>query len=205
MLIAVVGSDGAGKSTVAAALVAELRRRGTPATVLDRWDILSNPNDYPTALFLRAESREIREGLIAMPQTPRFLFLMWTISLAVTRANSDPSHVFVVDGYWMKHAASEIAYGLDATWTESIAAGLRRPDRVFYLRLDPAVAWSRKQGGQVVPYECGMDASCSYSSFLSHQGKIAAQLDRWSARDNWTTLDAGRTSPEVTADLLDRL
>ncbi|MFA5897614.1 MAG: hypothetical protein WC829_00740 [Hyphomicrobium sp.] len=205
MLIAIVGSDGAGKSTAAAALTAELRQRGTHATVLDRWDILNNPGHYPTATFLRAQSGEIREGLIEMRQVPRFLFLMWTISLAVTRAESHRSHVFVMDGYWMKHAASEIAYGLDATWTENVVAGLRRPDRVFYLRLDPDLAWSRKQRGQVVPYECGMDATCSYGSFLSHQRKITAQLDLWSARDNWTTLDAARTSPEVTADLLDRL
>lgn len=192
MLIAVVGSDGAGKSTVTSRAAERLVGSGHPVRQIDRWHIVDNPA-YPVTRFLSPPVSELRLRVAEMPNPPRFLFLMWSIGMALLgREDAVPppeGEVRLLDGYWMKHAASEIVYGLDQGWVESVVAGLPRPDLVVYLRLEPEDAWRRKVD-DVVPYECGMDASCSEESFLRHQGRILALLDEWSARHGWTEVDA---------------
>lgn len=92
----------------------------------------------------------------------------------------------------MKHAASEIAYGLDRTWVESVVAGLPPSSAVAYLRLDPERAWERKAGRDLVPYECGLDPACSRENFLAHQRRVLDVLDGWAARFGWQEVDAAQ-------------
>jgi thymidylate kinase len=91
----------------------------------------------------------------------------------------------------MKHAASEVAYGLDRAWVEDVARGLPYPDLVVYLRVTPELVWERK-GGRPLPYECGMDLSCSRARFLAHQRKIHGVLDEWAVRYGWSVVDGAR-------------
>jgi thymidylate kinase len=200
MLIAVVGADGAGKSTVTAAVRARMAAAGYPARVVDRWDIVDNPA-YPTARFLRPDVRDLRSCVALMANPSRFLFLMWASALAL----SDPYEgLTFLDGYWMKHAASEVAYGLDPAWVESVAHGLPKPDLTVHLRLSPELAWQRK-GGQPYPYECGMDLTRSRPSFLAHQGRIGEVLDGWADRDGWYPVDASQPLETVVSSVVETL
>jgi hypothetical protein len=115
---------------------------------------------------MRPDIPDTRLCVADMPGLPRFLFLMWSIGMALLggRDVPEPVDVTLLDGYWMKHAASEIVYGLPQPWVEAVAAGLPRPDAVIYLGLDPAEAWKRRQHRDIVPYECGMDAACTYEA-----------------------------------------
>lgn len=188
--VAIVGADGAGKTTVASALVKELVRRGLTARYLDRWDIVGNP-DYPAAGFLEKNVPRIRQCVADMPTPARFLFLLWSMSLAVTAAPEQTAHheIVVMDGYWMKHAASEAAYGLEPEWVLAVSSAVPPPQVVLYLDLSPEEAWMRKQGN-LVPYECGLDPLCSRSEFLRHQGRIRQLLHQWCSRFAWTRVDA---------------
>ncbi|GAA3107198.1 hypothetical protein [Streptosporangium carneum] len=211
MIAAIVGADGAGKSTVAHA-VCELL--GHHAKVIDRWDIVGSP-EYPTADFIGADVRHVRARTALMSPVSRLLFLLWTSVASVvdgrTEGHTDerrderwsgqgdgqwdgqgvetPESVLLLDGYWMKHAASEIAYGLDQAWVEQVVAGLPGVDAVIYLQSDPETAWDR-MGDRAVPYECAMDLSCARPSFIGHQRKIHEVLGRWAARPGWITIDA---------------
>jgi dTMP kinase len=191
-LVAVAGGDGVGKTAVAQLLVERLNGLGHSARFVRRWDIVGNPS-YPEADFLSADVRAMRSSAAGMPPNPRFLFLMWTIALAVLGDGVENSarQFVVIDGYWMKHAASEVAYGLDPEWVLSVTSGLPRSDLVLRLSLSPEEAWSRK-GGDLWPYECGMDESCSRESFLTHQESIHALLDRWSDLFGWHDIEAAR-------------
>jgi thymidylate kinase len=153
---------------------------------------------------MRPDIPDTRLCVADMPGLPRFLFLMWSIGMALLggRDVPEPVDVTLLDGYWMKHAASEIVYGLPQPWVEAVAAGLPRPDAVIYLGLDPAEAWKRRQHRDIVPYECGMDAACTYEAFIAHQRKIRAVLDTWSARDAWIELDAAAPLAEVEAAVM---
>lgn len=200
LLVAIVGPDGAGKSTVTAHAAERLAAGGHPVRRTDRWHIVDNPA-YPVTGFLRPPVADLRLRVAEMPNPPRFLFLMWSIGMAVLgRRDAAAPEVELFDGYWMKHAASEVVYGLDQGWVESVVAGLPRPDVVVYLRLTAAEAWRRKRH-DVVPYECGMDPSCAETSFRRHQERIGALLDEWSGRYGWTEVDA--TAP--VDDVISRL
>lgn len=200
-VVAVVGTDGAGKSTLTALLQRRLTAAGVAARRVDRWDIVDNPH-YPTGACLAPEVRRARSCAARMSGTPRLLFLLWATALALTdRDGGLPGEVVLLDGYWMKHAASEIAYGADPAWVEAVAAGLPPADLVVYLRLDPHEAWRRKDG-RPLPYECGMDMTCARGSFLSHQGAIQRVLDGWARRSGWLTVDALTPPYALAAHLL---
>jgi len=205
LLVAVVGLDGAGKSTVVQDAALRLTAVGHPARPVDRWDVVDNPA-YPTARFLKANVKDIRTCVAAMPGPARLLFLLWLMSMALSAEQRERSsdEVVLLDGYWMKHAASEIAYGLERGWVETMAAGLPLPDLVLYLRLPPNEAWGRKRG-DLVPYECGMDPACTEASFLAHQRRIYDQLEDWSVRFRWSVIDASAPAPEVAARVVDQL
>ncbi|MBB5159491.1 dTMP kinase [Saccharopolyspora phatthalungensis] len=203
MLISVVGADGAGKSTLTRLLARRLTELGRPIERIDRWDIVDNPA-YPATRFMRPDVPDTRLCVAEMPTESRFLFLMWSISMAVLGKRNPSGSATLLDGYWMKHAASEIVYGLDRPWVEAITAGLPSSDVVLYLRVDPEAAWERKRDGDVVPYECGMDPNCGEHTFLSHQRKIRAELDSWAERDGWIVVDPHRPVPEVLDDLVRR-
>nr|AGZ94239.1 thymidylate kinase-like protein [Kitasatospora sp. NRRL F-6133] len=200
MLVTVVGTDGVGKSTVSRLVAERLSAQGHPVDRIDRWDIVDNPQ-YPAARLLRPDVPDARACVAEMENPARFLFLMWSIGHALMgrRTAAAPGAVTLLDGYWMKHAACEIVYGLDAAWTEAVVAALPRADAVLHLRLDPEQAWQRKCDGDLVPYECGMDDSCSRDSFLRHQRKVREVLDGWSARFGWTEVDAGAPLDRVVA------
>jgi dTMP kinase len=188
-LVAVVGADGAGKSMVSGLLAERLTAGGVAARRVDRWDIVGNPS-YPTASCLTTTVAQARSCAARMSTTPRLLFLLWAATLALTdRVDGPDGELAVLDGYWMKHAASEIAYGADPDWVAAVTAGLPAADLVVYLRLAPEIAWRRK-GGRPVPYECGMDMSCTRAGFLAHQGVIGTVLDGWARRHGWLTVDA---------------
>ena len=204
MLVSMVGADGAGKSTVTRLTADELVARGRAVTRVDRWDIVANPA-YPATRFMRPDVPDTRLCVAEMPTSSRFLFLMWSISMAVEAkpAPTRPGSVTLLDGYWMKHAASEIVYGLDRGWVESVVAGLPHSAAVLYLRADPAVTWERKRGRDVVPYECGMDPDCGELTFLRHQHRIRAVLDSWAERDGWTVVDAHAPVTDVIKQVIE--
>jgi dTMP kinase len=190
MLVAIVGSDGAGKTTISKALVHALNQMGRPARCVERWDIIAN-RAFPSARFLKNDLPDIRSCVADMPPQSRFLFLLWSMSLALSGeiCPNREDEIIILDGYWMKHAASEVVYGLAPEWVISVAAGLPEPQVVLRLNLTPEQAWSRKQR-DIVPYECGMDESCSRESFLGHQTRLQAVLDQWSGRYGWIDINA---------------
>jgi thymidylate kinase len=198
VIVAIIGADGAGKSTVSRAVG---RALGDRARVVDRWDIVGNP-DYPVTGFLKDDSRQARSGSVRMAPHSRFLFLVWaSVSSLVDWKPQAADPVVILDGYWMKHAASEIAYGLDQSWVEQVVAGLPGVDVAVYLRSDPETSWDR-MGGRAVPYECALDPTCAKPSFIAHQRKIHAVLDQWAARAGWLTVDTRQPLDAVVGDVV---
>ncbi|MEW1616540.1 MULTISPECIES: thymidylate kinase [unclassified Streptomyces] len=199
-----MGSDGAGKSTASRLVTERLLAAGTEIERVDRWDIVDNPA-YPTTRFMKPGVHSTRLCVAEMPSASRFLFLMWSVSHALlgrTPAAVRPDSVTLLDGYWMKHAASEIVYGLDRAWVEGVVSGLPPCEQVIYLRIDPKQAWERKAGRDIVPYECGMEPECSQTAFLLHQNRILDVLDDWSERFAWLTVDAGQPLGEVVGQVV---
>jgi dTMP kinase len=203
VIITIDGPDGAGKSTHVALLHDWLRDEGVPCSVVSKWDVL-DPDLHPEARFLRsAELSELKACVAEMPTPARSLFIMWLYAETVARASRlADGGLVVLDGFWMKHAAAELAYGCDPELVDALVASMGDIDAVLYLDVTPEEALRRKQGA-LTPYECGLDAARDPAKFLALQTAIRDRMRAWAERDGWLCVTA--RSVEATQREIRRL
>jgi thymidylate kinase len=205
MLVCIVGADGSGKSTLTQSLNQELKKNSLNTHNVDRWDILNNEL-VPCGRFIKKDLKQLRTCVAEMPLNARFRFLTWamSISLDYARKSVGENGVLLFDSFWQKHAAVEIAYGNPSADIMSLVASFPKPEFVFYLKANPNITLSRIRKN-LVPYECGMDESCSDNSFLNHQNKIIKLLDIWSKENQWIELDANLPTNQLIDETLKHL
>ncbi len=192
MMICVSGADGSGKST----LVAGLARALPTATVVTIWDMMADPRARP--LFASKDQLQVYLGCL-QPES-RALFLMSCLKAAVDRAAPG---LLLVDSYWYKYLANEIALGGERARLVALAALFPRPDLTLHVELAPEVAVERK-GGVYSPYECGL-RSPTPAHFVEFQlitAPIVKTLIAGGA-PRVTTLDGTRPPGALLAQALD--
>lgn len=192
MLLTITGTDGAGKSSVADFVYQKIKARLRENVILiDRWDIFQN-SDFPECDFITAPINQIKTSISSMEPHARALFIFWKIYTVMKSftPNSEKLHLF--DSYWIKHAAVEVEYGLREKFVLTVVNELPSPDQVIFLDISPELAYERKLlTNDLVPYECGLDASMSRSSFIRHQERVRKRLHRWAEMFGWDIVDAG--------------
>lgn len=200
MLIAFSGCDGAGKSTQVHAVKRMLEERGYQVQVLDKWDVRDHQK-FPECRMINIELEDLKNAVGEMEGPSRALFLFWAIGITMTRDDlDDRSKIYLLDGYWMKHAAVEIEYGSDPAWIEQTARQFRPADLTFYFDVTPEVAFERKDDFNV--YECGRDPECRPASFLAHQTKLRARMMDWSDRFGWQVVSSLQDQAEITKQVM---
>jgi dTMP kinase len=201
MFIVVTGCDGSGKSSAVAWLSKALGESARRVTVIDTW-ALNQIDRYPECRFLSRDVREIKRCGSEMHSPMRALLLTWMIGHAATLTQRSPAtDLFLADGYWPKHAASEIELGFPEDVMHSIVGLLPRADLTLFLDVDPALALERKHG-LVSKYECGMVAEPSASGFLDYQSRLRERLVEWTEMFGWLRIDANRDQDGVRHALL---
>ena len=201
MIVALAGADGVGKTTIVSRVVERLIESGHSARAIRRWDIVDNPA-YPATRFIKRDIRDLRNCVAAMPPIPRLMFLLWTMHMSLAPYLADrESSIIVVDGYWMKHAASEIAYGVEADYVAALTDRMPRADITFLLEVPLDQLYERKRN-DLVPYECAMDPQCSRDNFIVHQNKICTILGGWARSFNWIKVDAARPADAIVRQLV---
>ena len=207
MIVALDGPDGAGKSTQVTHVIGWAHDQGMSVQALGKWQILDTGR-VPLARFLRGTSREeLRVCIAEMPSPARMMFLAWMNSLAVERAKEATEDLVVLDGYWIKHAASELLLGCDPVLVDAITKAIRPVDLVVYVDVTPEEALRRKDG-DISPYECGADLSCDPGRFLSHQAGMREVMVEWAQTYGWSVIDAGSPATmnaELTAMIMKTL
>lgn len=200
MILTFAGLDGSGKSTLARRAEQWLKERGISARLVDKWEIL-DANRLSECRFISTSLAEIQTCIAEMEGPARAMFLFWSISLTLEKALRSGEHkVFILDGYWMKHAAAEIVYGTPRPLITQLSEALPRSNAVIYLRSPISVAADRK--GTFTPYECGRRGVSSIDGFLSHQAGVSAELEviRQRAGD-WREIDSSRPIEDVWSDV----
>lgn len=196
MIVAFTGGDGAGKSTQIRRVFEHMVAAGTPCTIVDKWDILDT-SAYPECRFVRSDREEVRVCIAEMKGIGRCFFLFWMIALTTIRALRDkPGELLLLDGYWMKHAATEVLFGCNPGWMDATVAQFPVADVTVFFDTEPAEALRRKGSG--TPYECGLDASCDSQSFLNHQDKVVAKLREWAKEKGWVVVRQDLSEDEGT-------
>lgn len=194
-LICVTGADGAGKSTVIAAVAARLRRRGPErVATVTIWDVL-----HDRATVALPSRRAIEAYLAGLRPTSRVLFILHCWYEALARARAAGASVHLLDAYWYKSCAVEVAHGADLAEIAPLARVFPKPAAIFYLRLDPRVAARRK--ARISPYEAGFGAPATAARFVVFQRRADRALRRLLAGEGAVELD-GRLAVDRIADAI---
>lgn len=187
--VALEGIDASGKSTLAAELVAELRRAGEPALLVDRATAPAAAGGYPGAHL--AALRALIWEYPADAQTSSLGFAHWSHLLAAWFAGVDHTVVtpalaagswVVADPWYYKFATRfAVTVGLD----EALAAfaGISAPGTVVWLDVAPDVCAGRRtdlrstEAGEWQGKDRGRDSFVDYQdSVREHYGTLAASL-----------------------------
>lgn len=189
MIVALDGPDGAGKSTQVRRLITWANDNGWTAEVVGKWDIFA-PGVVPQARFLRgSDQHDLRVCIAEMPLPARMLFLGWMNTTAAARAVATDADLVILDGYWAKHAATELLAGCARGLVDAITSAIAPVDLVVYMDITPEDALRRK-GTDLTPYECGRDFGCSPANFLSHQGAVRDVMLEWAGEYGWAVVRA---------------
>ena len=193
LYLAIEGVDGAGKSTVAAAVVEEFRRRGREVVAVRE----------PGGTDIGEEIRSLLlHGDEMAPWTEALLFAAQRAQLAaaVIRPALDRGATVVSDRtYFSSLAYQGGARGLGVDKVRAVnEAGLDGvvPDLVIVLWLDPDDALARQQGVDRIGGEGG-----------DFQSRVAATYQNLASADpaSVVIVDAGRPLDEVVTEIVERV
>lgn len=202
-MIAIAGCDGAGKSTLVRSLAVALADRGFETEIVDKWDLF-DPARYPECAFLAGGPERLKQCVPAMDGVARALFIFWMIALTLKPIRHGAAgKVYLLDGYWMKHAAAEILFGCPPEVVFAAVNALPEADLTIFLDVPPDTALGRKR--QRSRYECGRRAESSQAAFASHQSKVGALLSDWAQERGWARIDSGASAESVLRTVLQRI
>jgi dTMP kinase len=199
MVICVVGGDGSGKTTQIARLTtffSEQERTVVPVTI---WDAFVDPAVVSKLPFKRPS--DVYAYLKLLGPVSRTHFFFHALHLALERAWDHTPDVLLLNAYWYKYFATEIAHGGDPALLRQLAAGFPEPDLTFYLSVDPEEAFSRKTHRS--DYESGYGRN--EQTTLAFQRRAHEALHALAVEYSWIKLD-GRSSPsDITTIMIQQL
>lgn len=197
-LLCIAGADGSGKTTQIARLASAFETQGHSVAAVTIWDAFLDPAVSAKLPFANPE--EVYAYLKVLAPTARAHFLFHAMHLALDLAATRGADTVLVNAYWYKYYATEVAHGGDPQVLRSLAAGFPTPDRVFHLTVRPDEALARKQLRS--DYESGYGDD---QEFLSFQERSHAALDALSSEFDWVRIDGTAPVAEITATVLEQL
>ncbi len=170
--IVITGPDGSGKSTLCKRLTAEWHKRyGTNyCNEIAIWDFFLHKNaPYQS-------KQELMNDLPKLDDMSRMRLIMSLLKMAFDVRLEENRHVYVVNGFWYKYAASELAYGVRLGAIQSEVKDFPVPDFVFLLDVPTKITALRKNN-ESSPYERGAIRS-GIGDFVQFQTKMGQAFKR---------------------------
>jgi len=198
--ICVTGPDGSGKTTQIARLADRLERRAKKKVVAATiWDLLIDPQSKGKIGF--DSPAEVDAYLSILHPTSRALFLYHCFHQALELAKRRPHDVCLINAYWYKYWATEVAHGGDPAALLRLAEVFPEPELTFYLAVEPAEAAKRK--ARFSGYETGFANPRSKEAFVEFQHRAHRALDGLAAQRGWTRLN-GTEPVETLTDAIEK-
>lgn len=205
------GLDGAGKTTIARAVVSMLTARGTSAKLVERKDPECGPVNLTRRMQLLKELIwEYGDVPISELGDYHALYNMASWFSAMDFCKIKPllaaGFIVVVDNWYFKFLSR---FTLKQTMNEehlrACFAHLSRPDLVVYLNIEPETALARKT--QLGKGETGFfdgHGPPTPGNFLRYQNKVRQVLDRLAREEGWYPIVVDSKPPEeITARVVD--
>lgn len=199
-MVCVTGPDGAGKTTQITRLAARLARRDErKIAVVTIWDLLLNPKTAPRIGF--RSPQEVDRYLEMLGPTSRALYLYHCFTEAIRYAMMDEPDLLLINSYWYKYYATEVAHGADAEKIRRIGDSVfSEPDITFYLRVSPSEAFERK--AQLSGYESGFAEERTREAFIGFQEVAHRALEKEARARAFEVFDGSESADTLTDRIL---
>jgi thymidylate kinase len=200
-LITVAGIDGAGKSTLAAALCEKLNDAGQD-TILAGKRTVDVPSSEDLSQYLDAVNAVVyrRKASVAQACGDRY----WLFALAAWYSLQDElivrpalqagTHVILDNAHHKILARYAVNPEVPAEAARPVFAHLTAPDMVLFLRITAHEALRRKRGFTAV--EAGHTGP-SQAHFITYQDKVTDELSRQQTGETWAPIDVTSKSPDA--------
>jgi len=198
VLVTVEGIDGAGKTTLAAALAAALRDRGLDA------ELLREPGGVELSERVRALVKD--PALTVDPRAEALLYAAARAQLVAERLRPllDAGRWVLLDRFVdssLAYQGAGRALGVEAVRAiNEFGTGGLRPDRTLLLRIDPAAGRARAEGRGEAPDRLEAEDEAFFATIAAAYDELAA-----AEPDRVRVLDATRTPDELLGDALAEL
>jgi thymidylate kinase len=180
-LICFTGPDGSGKST----LIKQLKDELPGAKMVTIWDLLMDPVKKEILPFKHPS--DVDQYLSILHPEARLYFLFHCMMEALLLALEKDSSYLLIDSYWYKYYASELAYTARESSIAPLIKSFPAPDRIFYLQATVGTCAQRKQ--KYSGYESGFVQPASRDSFITFQEKVNIHLRKLMHEFPHTKLD----------------
>ena len=193
-LICITGLDGSGKTTHISRLAERLESAGAgPVVPVTIWDLLLDPASRDRIGF--DSPRQVDAYLEILHSTARTLFLYHCLYQALELARQRRPRICLINAYWYKYYATEVAHGGQPDRLLDLAAIFPEPDQTVLLRLEPEASFDRKPF--LSGYETGFAPRRDRDAFLAFQRRAATALDAIPARSAWPEIDTAGPEDDV--------
>jgi len=197
MLVNIIGCDGAGKTTVIEYCAEWLRKEhGFTVEVLNKWSVM-NHELFPECAFINCAENEIKNCISLMQDESRFLFLVYLYATSLMKMKDSVGGretIILLDGYWYKHYASEILFGINKEWMKNICKFLPKPDFTILFDVDSTKSFERKTF--ISSYECGL-LDVNQENYMMFQNKFRLELLALASTEQWEVIDANANLEDV--------
>jgi len=188
-IICITGLDGTGKSTV----VHALHKIHPQAYVVSVWDIL---NHHPGLLF--SSKKDVDTYLCNLTPDARLLFLAHALKYGIDKALESESDLVILNAYYYKYFASELALGASAELVRSLEKTFPEPNTVIKLELDVETAAKRKK--TFSRYECGTKTADEIN-FINFQKQVSQYWSNFKG-SAFSTVNASASAEEIIKRVL---
>jgi len=193
-IICITGLDGTGKNT----LIENLKPLLPPFYLANIWDLLEG--DFKERPF--TSKREVDGYLCNLTSNSRLLFLAHALKFSIDKALQSSDNIIVVNGYFYKYFASELALNASENLVEALIQNFVKPNLVIELLLSPKVAAERKN--RFSRYECGLSKDANANQFIDFQQKASPFWNNF-LHTNWhkiSTEGSEKESKDLAVNIL---
>lgn len=167
-LICITGMDGTGKTT----LTTHLNEYYPDSYVSDIWDLMK----LDSQCLPFSNKKAVDNFLCSLTPDSRLLFLAHTLKYATDKALKSNNNLIILNGYYYKYFASELALGADESLVDSLVNYFPKPHLIIKLTTPIEDAANRKS--MLSKYECGLN-NATINNFIDFQRKIAKTWNRF--------------------------